>query len=101
MGLIEDAITEIKSYRAWRNGKSLGLHNPVTPKAYRETFYLQLRQDIFKGVRVMSKSEPIRWKRSIIFQILMQALTDIFQYGYSAEVIKPYNTLLDDMIGYH
>ena len=101
MGLIEEAITEVKTYRTWRNGKDLGLHNPVSMRAWHETFYLQLRQDIFKGIRVVTKTEPVKWKRSIIFQILMMAVTDIFQYGYSTAVIKPYNTILDDMIGYH
>ena len=101
MGLIEDAISEVKAHRAWRNGKDMGLRYPTTPKAWRETFYLQLRQDIYTGVRVVTKTITIRWYRSPAHQILIQALTDIFQYGYSPTIIKPYNDLLDKLVGYH
>ena len=99
--LIEQAILEVQSYRIWRNTKGLGLHHPTTSKAYRETFYLQLRQDIFKGVRVVSKTPTDRFKRTIVYQILIMALTDIFQHGHLPKVVKPYNDLLDKMIGYH
>lgn len=99
--LIETAIANCKAYREQRNALNLGLQYPTSPRAYVETFYLTLREDIMRASAKTSKtvSEPL--KRTYAYQILTQALIDIFQYGYTPNIVKPYNDLLDKTIGYH
>lgn len=101
MGLIEDAILEVRNAREERSKHDFGINSPSTPKAWREAFYLQLREDIYAGIRVVDKRIPDPMQRSSVNQILVQALVDIFQYGKTETSTKPYEDMLDILIGHH
>ena len=101
MGLIEDAIDEVKAERQWRETKDLGLDMPSGINEWHTTFYLTLRNDLWHGIRQVTKTVTERHYRSMVFQILLQALTDIFQYGKTYEQCQPYNDMLDFILGYH
>jgi len=92
--LIEDALAECKRYRAERNALNLGLQYPMSPRAWSETFYLTLREDVIRACATTVKSVENPLFRTQVYQILVQALTDIFQYGYSWAIVKPYYKLI-------
>ena len=64
---------------------------PVTPKAYRTTFYLHLRNRIARGVREALRAFGIRgWKASLYYSIVFAAVRDVFHYGLREDLINAY-----------
>jgi len=101
LNLIETAITESKTYRQEFEQSNLGITEPLTPQARRETLYLRIRESINRGCREAVKLIPQTQKRSIAYSILMKALYDAFHYKKTPELTAYYNNLLDEMVGTH
>lgn len=71
--------------------KSVKRRKPLTPKAIRRTFYLDLRNSIQRGVREALRKHGLRGHtRMLAYFIIFQAVRDIFQYGPEEALIQHY-----------
>ncbi|RLG71383.1 MAG: hypothetical protein DRO23_12030 [Thermoprotei archaeon] len=101
MGLIDLAIQKTMEWRNHLKAHDFGLDKPSSPRSYYSSFYIQLREDIHRGIREAVKTLDEGWKRSVAFSILMEALYMIFKYGKKPEIVDTYNAMLDEFIGEH
>ena len=74
---------------------------PLTPKAYHARYYLLVRQFLPKGAKQAGKHVLNPYRKQMAVTIILMALHDVFTYGYQPHIIKRYEKLLDELIGYH
>jgi len=101
LNLIEKAIQYTKEARVELESLSDVIYEPLYPKARHEALYLRMKEAINRGCREATKLVTDRWKRPAVYGILVKALTDIFHYKKTTEIMNVYNKLLDDIIGTH
>ena len=101
LNLIQKAIQYAREERLKELSDSSKIYYGLFQESFYGTFYLRVRQSIQKGCRKAVKliSNPLM--RTVVFSVLMKALSDLFHYGYSQDIIDYYNELLDSLIGTH
>ena len=101
LNLIEKAIQYAREERLKELSDNTKIYYGLFPESFYGTFYLRVRQSIQKGCRKAVKLVSNPLMRTVVFSILMKALSNLFHYGYSKRFIDYYNELLDSMIGTH
>ena len=101
LNLIRMAIQKAKQKRLEELSDTDKIYYGLSPESFYGTFYLRVRQSIQKGCSEAVKVIPNPYMRTIVFSVLMKALSDIFHYGYSQKIVDYYNELLDALIGTH
>jgi len=101
LNLIHKAIEYARRKRLEEQSENGKIYYGLLPESFYGTFYLRVRQSIQKGCSEAVKQIPNPYMRTIVFSVLMKALSDIFHYGYSQKIVDYYNELLDALIGTH
>lgn len=94
---IQHAIDNLRTFRTLRNKYDFGIHEPITPKALRGCFYMELRIDIFTAVAETVKVITNPYLRTPAYAILLQALNDIFHNKRTDFLLNMYADLLETL----
>jgi len=102
MGLIDLAIQYVREeFTKFLNGLVNAEAFPISPRAYHARYYLLLREFLAKGASRAGKHILNPYRKQIAVTVILTALHDVFTYGYQPHIIKRYEKLLDELIGYH
>jgi len=74
---------------------------PLSPRAYYARIYLLIREHLAKGAKQAGNHVLNPYRKQMAVTVILTALHDIFTYGYQPHIIKRYEKLLDELIGYH
>lgn len=100
MSLIDLAIQKTREWRQFIYSTATGTDRPLTPREWRRSYYLALREDMHRGIREAVKTVTEPYKRTIAFQLLMRTLYDIFHYGGYMQTKQLMDAIINEYLGW-